>query len=136
MFRAVPTGEHPDDRHLVREIPSRPRHLPVAVRSVARSPGTRRVVGLGLVVLALRTVYQITATAAQNASVIQRRRGEVQLTNASRNLFVRVTGPLGPVVAVAANHDLVDLVSREPSLEQTFLALYAPGDGRPIADGR
>jgi ABC-2 type transport system ATP-binding protein len=49
---------------------------------------------------------------------------------------MRVTGPLGPVVAVAANHDLVDLVSREPTLEQTFLALYGPADGHTIADGR
>ncbi len=37
---------------------------------------------------------------------------------------MRVTGSIAPVVQVAARHELVDLASREPSLEQTFLAQY------------
>ncbi len=41
-----------------------------------------------------------------------------------RGLQMRVTGPIAPVVQAAARHELVDLVSREPSLEQTFLAQY------------
>jgi len=40
------------------------------------------------------------------------------------DLRMRVTGSMAPVVQAAARHDLVDLVSREPSLEQTFLAQY------------
>lgn len=39
-------------------------------------------------------------------------------------LRMRVTGPIAPVVKAAARHDLVDLVSHEPSLEETFLAQY------------
>jgi ABC-2 type transport system ATP-binding protein len=42
---------------------------------------------------------------------------------------LRMTGWLGPVIEVAARHRLVDLVSREPSLEQTFLAQYGPESG-------
>ncbi len=39
-------------------------------------------------------------------------------------LRLRVSGPITPVVQAAARHDLVDFVSREPSLEETFLAQY------------
>jgi ABC-2 type transport system ATP-binding protein len=42
----------------------------------------------------------------------------------SQILRMRVTGSVAPVVQVAARHNLVDLVSREPSLEETFLAQY------------
>lgn len=39
-------------------------------------------------------------------------------------LRMRVTGPIAPVVEAAARHDLEDFVSREPSLEETFLSAY------------
>jgi len=39
-------------------------------------------------------------------------------------LRLRVTGPITPIVQAAARHELVDFVSREPSLEETFLAQY------------
>ena len=39
---------------------------------------------------------------------------------------MRVTGPLGPVVETAARFGLVDMTSREPTLEETFLAQYGP----------
>jgi ABC-2 type transport system ATP-binding protein len=47
-------------------------------------------------------------------------------------LRLRVTGPIGPVVRAAAAYDLVDFTSREPSLEETFLAEY----GREAVDVR
>jgi ABC-2 type transport system ATP-binding protein len=37
---------------------------------------------------------------------------------------MRVAGPITPVVRAAAQYELVDFVSREPSLEETFLAQY------------
>jgi ABC-type multidrug transport system ATPase subunit len=37
---------------------------------------------------------------------------------------MRVNGPIGPVVTVAAQHGIVDVVSREPNLEDVFLAQY------------
>jgi ABC-2 type transport system ATP-binding protein len=40
-------------------------------------------------------------------------------------LRMRVNGPITPVVRVAARHELVDFVSREPTLEETFLAEYS-----------
>lgn len=40
-------------------------------------------------------------------------------------LRLRVSGSITPVVQAAARHDLLDFVSREPSLEETFLAEYA-----------
>jgi ABC-2 type transport system ATP-binding protein len=39
-------------------------------------------------------------------------------------LRMRVFGTMMPVVQTAARHELVDFVSREPSLEETFLAQY------------
>ena len=44
-------------------------------------------------------------------------------------LRMRVSGPITPVVKAAARHELVDFVSREPSLEETFLAEYATQGG-------
>jgi ABC-2 type transport system ATP-binding protein len=40
-------------------------------------------------------------------------------------LRMRVSGSITPVVRAAANYDLADFVSREPSLEETFLAEYS-----------
>ena len=43
-----------------------------------------------------------------------------------------VTGPIAPVVRAAAQFELVDFVSREPTLEEVFLAEY----GQEASDGR
>ncbi len=40
-------------------------------------------------------------------------------------LRMHVSGPIAPVVKEAARFDLADFVSREPSLEETFLARYS-----------
>ena len=40
-------------------------------------------------------------------------------------LRMRVFGSIAPVVQAAARYDLVDFTSREPTLEETFLAVYA-----------
>jgi ABC-2 type transport system ATP-binding protein len=45
---------------------------------------------------------------------------------------MRVSGPIGPVVREASRFDLLDVESREPSLEETFLAAY----GREAVDVR
>jgi len=39
-------------------------------------------------------------------------------------LRMRVSGPITPVVQAAARFELLDFVSREPTLEETFLAQY------------
>src|SRR4051812_13148848 len=44
-------------------------------------------------------------------------------------LRMRVSGPIPPVVRAAAEYELLDFVSREPTLEETFLAQYGHGDG-------
>ena len=41
-------------------------------------------------------------------------------------LRMRVSGPITPVVRAAARYELADFVSREPTLEETFLAEYGP----------
>jgi ABC-2 type transport system ATP-binding protein len=47
-------------------------------------------------------------------------------------LRMRVSGPITPVVRAAAAYELLDFVSREPTLEETFLAQY--GHGSAAAD--
>jgi ABC-2 type transport system ATP-binding protein len=47
-------------------------------------------------------------------------------------LRMRVNGPIGDVVVLAAQHGLVDVVSREPNLEDVFLAQY--GEHAPTSE--
>ena len=49
-------------------------------------------------------------------------------------LRMRVAGNITPIVRAAAQYELADFVSREPSLEETFLAEYGKSDGgsRPV----
>jgi ABC-2 type transport system ATP-binding protein len=51
--------------------------------------------------------------------------GVSNLVEEGRTLRMLVSGPIAPVVQLAARHELIDLVSREPSLEEVFLSEYA-----------
>ena len=51
--------------------------------------------------------------------------GVSDVTTDDHTLRLRVSGSITPIVKEAANYDLLDFVSREPSLEETFLAEYA-----------
>jgi ABC-type multidrug transport system ATPase subunit len=50
--------------------------------------------------------------------------GVSQVVSEDHVLRLRVTGAITPVVQAAARHELLDFVSREPSLEESFLAQY------------
>jgi ABC-2 type transport system ATP-binding protein len=56
--------------------------------------------------------------------------GVSDLTAEDHVLRMRVAGAITPVVQAAAKYELLDFVSREPSLEETFLAQY----GREAAE--
>ena len=56
--------------------------------------------------------------------------GVSEVTTEGSLLKLRVSGPITPVVRAAAQYDLLDFVSREPSLEETFLAEYGRDAGR------
>ncbi len=51
-------------------------------------------------------------------------------------LRMRVAGTITPVVRAAAQYELLDFVSREPSLEETFLAQYGREAVEAGSDGR
>jgi ABC-2 type transport system ATP-binding protein len=55
--------------------------------------------------------------------------GVSEVTTEDQLLRMRVSGSITPVVREAANYELLDFVSREPSLEETFLAEYGRGTG-------
>jgi len=66
------------------------------------------------------------------AGVFEALAGVSHVRSEDGTLRMRVTGPIGPVVREAGRYELVDFESREPSLEETFLAEY----GREAVDVR
>jgi len=50
--------------------------------------------------------------------------GVSEVVATDHTITMRVSGPITPVVHAAARHEVIDFVSREPSLEETFLAEY------------
>lgn len=55
----------------------------------------------------------------------------VRVAHAGENaLRIEVSGSVGPVISALAQHEVVALTSREPSLEEIFLHHYVGGDGR------
>jgi ABC-2 type transport system ATP-binding protein len=50
--------------------------------------------------------------------------GVSDVTADGTTVRMRVNGPIGAVIAAAAPHGLLDVVSREPNLEDVFLAQY------------
>ena len=61
--------------------------------------------------------------------------GVSDVTSDDHTLRLRVSGPITPVIRAAASYDLLDFVSREPTLEETFLAEYADGSAAPASVG-
>jgi ABC-2 type transport system ATP-binding protein len=59
--------------------------------------------------------------------------GVTELHAEDGTLTMRVNGPITPVVKTAARYELVDFVSREPTLEETFLAEYSPAAAATVA---
>jgi ABC-2 type transport system ATP-binding protein len=50
--------------------------------------------------------------------------GVSELTAEGNVLRMQVTGPIGPVIKAAGSYELLDVISREPNLEDVFLAQY------------
>ena len=67
------------------------------------------------------------------AAPFQAIEGVVNLVEEGRTLRMLVTGPIAPVVRLAGQYDLVDFVSREPSLEDVFLSEYESQAPAPMA---
>jgi ABC-2 type transport system ATP-binding protein len=60
--------------------------------------------------------------------------GVSDLVAENHTLRLRLSGSITPIVRAAANYELLDFVSREPSLEETFLAQY--GEQQPAEVAR
>ncbi len=56
--------------------------------------------------------------------------GVTDVVAADGQMHLRMAGDLGPLVEVAVRHHVIDLASREPTLEETFLAQYGPEAAR------
>ena len=64
-----------------------------------------------------------------SAAIFDRLEGVSDVTTEAAVVRMRVAGPIGGVLAAAAPHGIVDVVSREPNLEDVFLAQYGHGNG-------
>jgi ABC-2 type transport system ATP-binding protein len=60
--------------------------------------------------------------------------GVQEATSEGELLRVTIAGPMDPLVKELARHEVVDLVSHQPTLEDIFLTFY--GDEGPEHDGR
>jgi ABC-2 type transport system ATP-binding protein len=81
--------------------------------------------------------HQVELRFAPSAAVpleeFRRLPGVSDVSAEDHTLRLRVSGPITPVVQAAARHDLLDFVSHEPSLEETFLAEYAGSTSQAMA---
>jgi ABC-2 type transport system ATP-binding protein len=77
---------------------------------------------------ALRIV-KLTCARPPEQNVFERVRGVSDLRIDGAILECSIQGNLGPLVAAAAPYEIVDILSREPSLEEFFLALYGEKGG-------
>ena len=69
-------------------------------------------------------VVELRFTAPVDPSVFAPLPGVSDVTSIDGGLQMRVSGSMAPVVEAAARRGLVEFETREPSLEQTFLAQY------------
>ncbi|HUQ44381.1 MAG TPA: ABC transporter ATP-binding protein [Candidatus Limnocylindria bacterium] len=74
---------------------------------------------------------ELRFAAPVGAAAFQAIDGVTNLLEEGRTLRMLVTGPIAPVVRLAGQYDLVDFVSREPSLEEVFLAEYGTAEAAP-----
>ena len=79
---------------------------------------------------------ELRFAAPVGAAAFQAIDGVTNLVEEGRALRMLVTGPIAPVVRLAGQYDLVDFVSREPSLEEVFLAEYGTADAALAKAGK
>jgi ABC-2 type transport system ATP-binding protein len=70
------------------------------------------------------------------AAEFERIPGVRKLTVSDHALRLDVTGPIVAVVRAAARYEITDFVSREPSLEETFMSAYGRTTAGVAGDGR
>jgi ABC-2 type transport system ATP-binding protein len=67
---------------------------------------------------------ELVFRAPVEAKVFEAMEGVSHVVVEDATIRMRVSGPIGAVLTAAAPHGLVDVVSREPNLEDVFLAQY------------
>jgi ABC-2 type transport system ATP-binding protein len=67
---------------------------------------------------------ELTFAAPVATSVFEGLPGVSEIEADGHIVKMRVNGPIGAVITAAAQHGIVDVVSREPNLEDVFLAQY------------
>lgn len=78
---------------------------------------------------------ELRFTEAVPAQTFEQLPGVSHVVVEDHTLRMHVNGPIGPVVKAAGAYQLADFVSREPSLEETFLAEYGRQPVGVPADG-
>ena len=83
----------------------------------------------------MRHLSALTVEATFDGSVpdLSRVPGVRSIVVEGRTVRCQVQGPVGPLLKVLASSSVYELLSREPSLEELFLAHYGAGDDREAA---
>jgi ABC-2 type transport system ATP-binding protein len=80
--------------------------------------------------------FQLEFPAATDPAPFRAAAGVREVTASGRFLRCAVTGPVGPLLQVAAAAGLVNVISHEPDLEEIFLSYMKGGDGHGAAGVR
>ncbi len=80
--------------------------------------------------LRIASSLNIEITFATKPPALGRVAGVQNLAVDGKRVRCHVTGPMQPLLSAIAGHKVVELLSREPSLEELFLAHYGHADTR------
>jgi ABC-2 type transport system ATP-binding protein len=79
--------------------------------------------------LRIASAVTVEITFAGKPPSLRRVEGVTDVSVDGKRVECRVTGPMQPLLSAIAKHDVVSMLSREPSLEELFLAHYGHADG-------
>jgi ABC-2 type transport system ATP-binding protein len=102
--------------------------------AVIRDGRIDRIERVGAIRAALARVVEIRFSEPVSPAEFEAIPGVADVAAIEGGLRMRVSGPMGPLIQAAAAHGAADLTSREPSLEDAFLARY--GHLQETTDGR
>ena len=74
--------------------------------------------------LRIASALSVEIAFAVKPPALSRVAGVTKVTVDGKRVYCQVTGPMQPLLTAIAKHKVVELISREPSLEELFLAHY------------
>ena len=82
--------------------------------------------------LRIASSVKVEMTFATKPPSLARVKGVSNVVVDGKTVTCQVTGPMQPLLSALANHRVVDLLSREPSLEELFLSHYGHAEAASV----